>query len=200
MRGGSIDYTAHMYSIQEHTSVREEKESKARQPAAVPWPAIPGRAASDGPGAAPWLASRRPLAHERGSEAGTAPAGKRRLFVPGAGRVVCERGPLSAGRSVPSGPLWLRRSGPRKACGPQLCRHLPQGSCKVCGQLPLAAQAVSAAIAFVSTRVTAALMRRRAGVPRVAKLALRNCQPLLEHAGAEPPQTPPLGSAPLRCA
>ena len=49
MRGGSIDYTARMYSIQEHTSVRRRK---ARQPAAVPWPAIPGPLAR-GPRAAP---------------------------------------------------------------------------------------------------------------------------------------------------
>lgn len=71
----------------------------------------------------------------RGSEAGTAQAGKPRLLVPGAGEVVCERDPLSEGRSAPSGPLWRLRSGPRKACSPQLRRHLPQGSVKVWGQL-----------------------------------------------------------------
>lgn len=83
----------------------------------------------------PALASRGPLARWCGSVAGTAQAGQRRLLVPGAGGVVCGRYPLSEGRSAPSGPLWLRRSGPRKACGPQLCRHLPQGSVKVWGQL-----------------------------------------------------------------
>ena len=49
----------------------------------------------------------------------------------GAVVVLCGRGPLSEGRYAPSGPLWLRRAGPRKACGPQLCRHLPQGIGKV---------------------------------------------------------------------
>ena len=37
----------------------------------------------------------------------TAQAGARRLLVPGAGGVVCGRGPLSEGRYAPSGPLWV---------------------------------------------------------------------------------------------
>ena len=84
----------------------------------------------------PTLASRGPRARERGSEAGTAQAGKRRLLVPG------ESSRLARGvhcRKVatlhPSGPLWLRRSGRQKARRPQFCRHLPQGSFKVWGQL-----------------------------------------------------------------
>ena len=42
---------------------------------------------------------------------------------------------LSEGRYAPSSPFWLRRSGRQKARRPQLCRHLPKGSCKVWGQL-----------------------------------------------------------------
>lgn len=133
----------------------------------------------------PALAARGPRARWCGAGAGTAQAGARRLLVPGAGRLVCERGPLSEGRCAPSGPLWLRRSGPRKACGPQLCRPLPQGSarCRASSKTRSPYEAVNAAIACVSAR-PAERPRQLAGLPAPA---LPGCQPLLGIMGALPP-------------
>lgn len=102
-------------------------------------------AAPAGPGAAPcagvaWTAGALVRVGGRHCAGrGQAPvsrcSGRAARNVPGAGGVGCGRCLLSEGRYAPSGPLWLRRSGPRKACGPQLCRPLPQGSVKVEGQL-----------------------------------------------------------------
>ena len=72
--------------------------------------------------------SRTPQGHDR---IGGRPGACSCLARARGWRVVCTVGM----RYAPFGPLWLRRSGPRKACGPQLCRHLPQGSFKVCGRL-----------------------------------------------------------------
>ena len=115
-------------------------------------------------------------------------AGKRRLRVPGAGGVRCGRELLSEGRCAPSGPLWLRRSGPRKACGPQLCRHLPQGSsrCRASSQTRSPYAAVNAAIACVSAR-PAERPRQLAGLPAPA---LPGCQPWLKRVRGSAPNNP----------
>ena len=157
----------------------------------------PGRAAPAGPGAAPgaggaWSAGvlvRGSGRHCAGRE--TAPvsrcSGRIARHVPGAGIVVCGRCPLSEGRSAPSGPLWLRRSGPRKACGPELCRHLPQGSVKVWGQLA------------DSLAPRGSQRGQRNGQGSWPGCQLRLCRvasPLLgSMQGQEPPQTPPRRNA-----
>jgi hypothetical protein len=96
-------------------------------PRSPPWHA---RAAPDGLGATPCAGVARRAGEGRWQALRRQRQGACSCLV----QVGGWRGPLSEGRSAPSGPLWLRRSGPRKACGPQRCRHLPQGSVEVCGQ------------------------------------------------------------------
>ena len=122
-----------------------------------PWLASagpPGRAAPDDPGTAPyagvaWTAGALVRVGSRHCAGrGQAPA-----------RAWCRWGdygrcPLSEGRCASSDPLWLRRSGPQKACGPQLCRHLPQGRsrCRASSKTRSPYAAVNAAIACESAR------------------------------------------------
>jgi len=96
---------------------------------------------------------------------------------------------LSVGRCAPSGPLWRLRSGPQKARGPHLRRHLPQGSVKVWGKREdtLAPRGSQRAIACMSAQRNGCYVAQ----PIVLRWAvIRLCgaaSPLLGIMGALPP-------------
>ncbi len=112
--------------------------------------------------------------------------------MPGAGVVVCGRCPLAVCATrleAPSGSGAQLRSKTRYA---QLCRHLPQG--EFCG-VPQATPGARGSQRGYRLRVTAALMKHRAGVPAPP---LPGCQPLLPLGGSAP--KPPGAAVPRESA
>jgi len=143
----------------------------------------PGSAAPDGPGAAPgagvavdrWRAGEGPwqALRRQGNDACSC------LMPVGwcAGGVRCWH--VATLHQAPSG---SGAQGRERHAALSSVAISPKGvaRCRASSKTRSPYEAVSAAIAFVSTRVTAALVKRRAGVPRVATPALRSCQPIAE--------------------